>query len=165
MVNLNEVTSKLKEYKEMVDAGLLTQQEFDELKAKLLSETTQNNSSQQANVSTGNTSSMNVEAITQAVTAVPNATGKVGDKSKLAAALLGIFLGGFGVHNFYLGFREKGKIQLIGMLISIVLMLIVIGSLTATILGIWGFVEGILILVSKPGTKWHRDALGNELQD
>ena len=29
-------------------------------------------------------------------------------KSKLAAGLLGIFLGGFGVHSFYLGFAGKG---------------------------------------------------------
>jgi hypothetical protein len=31
--------------------------------------------------------------------------------------------------------------------------------------GIWGFVEGILILLSKPGSSWHQDANGVELAD
>ena len=39
-----------------------------------------------------------------------NAAGAV-QKSKLAAGLLGIFLGGFGVHNFYLGYMTKAIIQ------------------------------------------------------
>ena len=34
-------------------------------------------------------------------------------KSKLAAGLLGIFLGGIGVHNFYLGFTGKAVAQLL----------------------------------------------------
>lgn len=34
-------------------------------------------------------------------------------KSKLAAGLLGIFLGSLGVHNFYLGYTTKGLIQLL----------------------------------------------------
>ena len=33
-------------------------------------------------------------------------------KSKMAAGLLGIFLGCFGVHNFYLGYTTKAVIQL-----------------------------------------------------
>ena len=33
------------------------------------------------------------------------------------------------------------------------------------ITGIWALVEGILILCSKPGTKWHKDADGAELKD
>ena len=34
----------------------------------------------------------------------------VNAKSKLAAGLFGIFLGQFGVHNFYLGYTTKAKI-------------------------------------------------------
>ncbi len=34
-------------------------------------------------------------------------------KSKLAAGLLGIFLGGFGVHRFYLGYTTMGVIQIV----------------------------------------------------
>ena len=55
-------------------------------------------------------------------------------KSRLAAGLLGIFVGGFGVHNFYLGFTGKGVAQLL---------------LTVFCCGIgwiWGFIEGIMIL-------------------
>ena len=37
----------------------------------------------------------------------------VGAKSKLTAGLLGIFLGGFGVHNFYLGYTGKAVAQLL----------------------------------------------------
>jgi len=55
-------------------------------------------------------------------------------KSKMVAGLLGIFLGSFGVHNFYLGFTKKGILQ------------IVLTVVTCGIAGIWGFVEGILIL-------------------
>ena len=33
-------------------------------------------------------------------------------KSKIGAGLLGIFLGGFGVHNFYLGYKDKAIAQL-----------------------------------------------------
>lgn len=35
------------------------------------------------------------------------------DKSKLAAGLLGLFLGGYGVHNFYLGNTKRAVIQLL----------------------------------------------------
>ena len=59
-------------------------------------------------------------------------------KSKLAAGLLGIFLGSLGVHNFYLGYTGKAVAQL---LISLLTCGIgVIGT------SIWGLVEGILIL-------------------
>lgn len=81
-------------------------------------------------------------------------------KSKLAAGLLGIFLGGLGVHNFYLGFTEKAVIQLLLTLFG--WLVLGIGPVVAWI---WGLVEAILILCSKPYTKWHRDAQGYELRD
>jgi len=55
-------------------------------------------------------------------------------KSKLAAGLLGIFLGGFGIHRFYLGYVGIGIVQIIVTLITFGF-----GAL-------WGFIEGILIL-------------------
>lgn len=59
-------------------------------------------------------------------------------KSKAIAGLLGIFLGIFGVHNFYLGYTTKGITQF---LISI------LSCLTLSPISIiWGIVEGILIL-------------------
>jgi TM2 domain-containing membrane protein YozV len=41
------------------------------------------------------------------------ATGQVGQKSRIAAALLAFFLGGFGVHKFYLGRVGMGILYLI----------------------------------------------------
>ena len=79
------------------------------------------------------------------------------DKSKLAAGLLGIFLGAFGVHNFYLGNTGKAIAQLLITVLSLFMLSIVSE--------IWGLVEGVMILSSKPGTKWHQDAQGRELQD
>ncbi|MBR5513301.1 MAG: TM2 domain-containing protein [Ruminococcus sp.] len=70
-----------------------------------------------------------------------------GAKSKMAAGLLGIFLGGFGVHNFYLGYTKKAVIQLVLTLLT-------------GVAGLWGFIEGILILCGKYITT---DAQGNEL--
>ncbi|MGN0143305.1 MAG: NINE protein [Roseburia sp.] len=67
--------------------------------------------------------------------------GPKGNKSKLAAGLLGIFLGAFGVHNFYLGYTGKAVAQLV-----ITVATCGIGS---AISGIWGFIEGILILCGK----------------
>lgn len=77
-----------------------------------------------------------------------------GQKSKLAAGLLGIFLGYLGIHNFYLGFTKKAVIQLV---------LSLVGSLAfgigPAIMAIWGLVEGIMYLT---GT-WNVDANGNPL--
>ena len=62
----------------------------------------------------------------------------VAPKSKVVAGLLGIFLGAFGVHNFYLGYTGKAVAQL---LISI------LSCFTLTIVSeIWGLIEGIMIL-------------------
>ena len=59
-------------------------------------------------------------------------------KSKLAAGLLGIFLGYLGVHNFYLGYTGKAIAQLLLTLLTF--------GIGATISSVWGLIEGILIL-------------------
>ena len=59
-------------------------------------------------------------------------------KSKIAAGLLGIFLGGFGVHNFYLGYTGKAIAQLLITLLTC--------GFGAFVSSIWGLIEGILIL-------------------
>ena len=56
----------------------------------------------------------------------------------MAAGLLGIFLGCFGVHNFYLGYTGKAVAQLLITVLSCGLLWIVSA--------IWGLVEGIMIL-------------------
>ena len=70
-------------------------------------------------------------------------------KSKMTAGLLGIFLGAWGVHNFYLGNTNRGVIQ------------IVVTLVTCGFGGLWGVIEGILILTGNINT----DAFGNPLQD
>lgn len=65
-------------------------------------------------------------------------------RSKIAAGLLGIFLGYFGVHNFYLGYTGKAIAQLL-----ITVLTCGFGSI---ITGIWGLIEGILILTGSIAT-------------
>ena len=77
-------------------------------------------------------------------------------KSKVAAGLLGIFLGCFGVHNFYLGYTGKAVAQLLLTLLGWILCFT--GPAAA---GIWGLVEGIMILTGSINT----DADGNPLKD
>ncbi len=71
-----------------------------------------------------------------------------GAKSKLAAGLLGILLGGLGVHRFYLGYIGIGVAQ------------IAVSIITCGIGGLWGFIEGILILT---GSGLTTDAQGRPL--
>lgn len=70
-------------------------------------------------------------------------------KSKLVAGLLGIFLGAFGVHNFYLGYTQKAVIQVVCSVVGIVLSCIGIGALIVLGIEIWGLVEGVMILTGK----------------
>lgn len=74
-------------------------------------------------------------------------------KSKLAAGLLGIFLGAFGVHNFYLGYTGKAVAQLLITILSC--------GFLSFVSGIWGLIEGILILTGSI----NKDAQGNYLKD
>ena len=67
----------------------------------------------------------------------------VSSKNKIVAALLAFFLGGLGIHNFYLGYTKKAIIQLVLCLAG---SLIVIGPF---IVGVWAFVEFIMILLGK----------------
>ncbi len=69
-------------------------------------------------------------------------------KSKLAAGLLGIFLGGLGIHNFYLGYTGKAIAQ-------------IILSFCFGVGAIWGLIEGIMILAGSI----NKDAKGIPLKD
>lgn len=70
-------------------------------------------------------------------------------KSKLVAGLLGIFLGGFGIHRFYLGYITVGIIQ------------IVVTFITCGVGALWGFVEGIVVIAGG----WEKDAQGRPLKE
>lgn len=78
-------------------------------------------------------------------------------KSKLIAGLLGLLLGTFGAHNFYLGRMNRAVVQLAITLLSL--------GMLSPVSTLWGAVEGLLILLSQPGSHWHRDARGVELSD
>ena len=78
------------------------------------------------------------------------------NKSKVAAGILGIFLGAFGIHNFYLGYTGKAVAQLLLTLVGWILC-----GMGPIVAGIWGFIEGILILAGSI----HQDADGNPLSD
>lgn len=79
-------------------------------------------------------------------------------KSKVVAAVLAFFLGGFGAHNFYLGYIGVACAQLAILLISIPLMFIVVGFLTDAALSIWVLVEFIMILAGS--SRFATDANG-----
>jgi len=75
-------------------------------------------------------------------------TFMVGDKSKLAAGLLGIFLGGFGAGQFYRGNAGMGVVQ------------IVVTFFTLGLGSLWGLIEGIVVLASQPGSPSSLDSNG-----
>lgn len=81
------------------------------------------------------------------------ANGDPNAKSKVAAGLLGIFLGALGVHNFYLGYTGKAVTQLLISVLSC--------GLLSGVSAIWGLIEGIMILSGSID----RDANGNLLKD
>ena len=61
-------------------------------------------------------------------------------KSKMTAGLLGIFLGSFGIHRFYLGYTGIGVLML---MMSTFLAVVTCGG-SLLIVGIWGIVDAIL---------------------
>lgn len=81
----------------------------------------------------------------------PYYAGYPEQKSRLIGGLLGILLGGLGIHRFYLGYVGIGIVQ------------IVVTIVTFGLGAIWGFVEGIMILVG--AEMFRRDAKGVPLKE
>lgn len=75
----------------------------------------------------------------------------VEQRSAIVAGILGILVGIFGIHNFYVGRTSTGIAQLLITLLSF--------GILSFITGIWGLIEGILFLVSDD-PKWRYDARG-----
>ncbi|GIG41193.1 hypothetical protein [Cellulomonas phragmiteti] len=79
-------------------------------------------------------------------------------RSRVLAGLLGVVLGGLGLHALYLGHRRRG-LWMLGTTL-------VLGPLTlgvaALLMGVWGLVEGLLVLGSRRG-RFTRDAWGRPL--
>lgn len=76
---------------------------------------------------------------------VVSGAGSASGKNKTAAGLLAIFLGGLGIHKFYLGFTGSGLVYLlvntVGLLLTWVLLFI-----PNIVLGIIALIEGIIYL-------------------
>ena len=64
-----------------------------------------------------------------------------GAEKKVAAGVLGILLGGLGIHKFYLGYTTEGIIML--------LVTVLTCGIGGMIMGVIGLVEGIIYL-TKP---------------
>ena len=80
-----------------------------------------------------------------------------GDKNKIVAALLAFFLGGIGIHKFYLGKTTAGVIMLLCGTVGWITFGILPG-----IIFIIAFIEFIIYLV-KPDAEFHRDyVVGNK---
>ncbi len=85
----------------------------------------------------------------------PNPNPMLEPKSKLVAGLLAIFVGSFGVHNFYLGYTQRGLVQL---LLTTVGSIVIVGPIVA---GLWALIEGIQIFIGEINI----DANGTKLKD
>ncbi|MBN2337047.1 MAG: TM2 domain-containing protein [Acidobacteria bacterium] len=83
-------------------------------------------------------------------------TAEAGAKSRLAAGLLGILLGGLGIHRFYLGYNGIGIAQL-----ALGLGGIFTCGITSLASWLWGLIEGIMILTGSID----KDAQGQRLRD
>ncbi|WP_253908513.1 NINE protein, partial [Arthrobacter sp. H41] len=81
----------------------------------------------------------------------PYGQGYPEQKSRLVAGLLGILLGSLGIHRFYLGYTTIGVVQ------------IIVTFVTFGFGALWGFIEGILILVG--AQTFSRDARGIPLKE
>lgn len=86
---------EIKKLKELLDMEIITQEEFEQKKAELLSEPIVVESSQSQQSSEG-----------------------ASEKSKIAAGLLALFLGTLGIHKFYLGYQREGLIMLLVSLLT-----------------------------------------------
>ena len=74
-------------------------------------------------------------------------------KSKVIAVILAFLLGTFGIHNFYLGYTNKGLIQLLITLISCFTL--------SFISEIWAIVEAVMLLTGNI----NKDGKGNPIGD
>ncbi|WP_027385520.1 TM2 domain-containing protein [Chryseobacterium gregarium] len=70
-------------------------------------------------------------------------------EKKVVAGILGLLLGTFGIHKFYLGYTKAGIIQL------------VLGLVSCGIVGIVGFIEGIIYL-TKSDEEFDRTYVHNQ---
>ena len=73
----------------------------------------------------------------------------------MVAGLLAIFVGGLGIHNFYLGYTQRGLVQL---LLSTIGSLVFVGPIISWL---WALIEAIQIFTGEI----NKDANGTKLKD
>lgn len=69
------------------------------------------------------------------------------DKNKWVAGLLALFLGGLGIHKFYLGRKKQGIIMLVCLLVGFIFSWTVIGAIPAIVVSIIAFIEAIIYFI------------------
>jgi len=82
--------------------------------------------------------------------AVGAVEGFSGDKNKVVAGLLALFIGWLGIHKFYLGKKSAGIIMLVVSLLGFVLL-----GIPTMIIGLIAFVEAIIYFL-KPVDEFQR---------
>ncbi|WP_149361488.1 TM2 domain-containing protein [Lolliginicoccus suaedae] len=71
-------------------------------------------------------------------------------KSKIVAGILQIFLGVFGIGRFYIGSNALGIVQLVTWFIGLISVPVFgLGLVIWFFLGIWAFIDGIFLMVSR----------------
>ena len=78
-----------------------------------------------------------------------NVNSNPNQKQKMIAGLLAIFLGAYGVHNFYLGFKKKAITQLIIGVVGFLLSFIIIGIIPLAVVGVWAIIDAVNIFTGK----------------
>ena len=68
-------------------------------------------------------------------------------KSQIAAALLALFLGTLGLHNFYLGHTRRGATQLTLSIVGWITSILLIGFVILFVVGAWALIEFVMILL------------------
>ncbi|MGN0572982.1 MAG: NINE protein [Acutalibacteraceae bacterium] len=85
-------------------------------------------------------------------------SGNSGEKTKMVAGLLAIFLGHLGLHEFYLGNKKKAMYKIIATVVSSLLMFVGIGFIGFIAVWGWNIYDAVMIFTGK-----RQDADGNEL--
>ena len=134
---------EIKELKQLLDEGLITQEDFDRKKTELLNAA----SADAAEAPIG---------LTRESCPLNSRTEK--KKSKWVAGLTAIFLGCYGVHKFYLGYSAQGAILLavtLGLALPVSFIARALGSIALMkLIGILQFIpiligvaEGVIYLI------------------
>jgi TM2 domain-containing membrane protein YozV/RNA polymerase subunit RPABC4/transcription elongation factor Spt4 len=90
----------------------------------------------------GNATQPNQAICTSCGVSLSQKTTASGNKSKIAAGLLAIFLGSLGIHKFYLGYSKEGAIMLVASLVGACLTF----GVATLVVEVIAFIEGIVYL-------------------